>query len=510
MPADVVVVGSGPNGLAAAVTLVRAGLEVRILEASADAGGGARSVPLGHDGVVTVRDVPGTDVGALSHEPCAAVHPLALASPFLRAFDLAARGVHLESPDVSYAHPLDDGAALAHRDLDRTVDELGREGRRWDATFRPLVERWSELASLTLDDRRDALRPRAGRTRSGEARRPGGIVGSAPVAAGLARALLTHPRHGRAGALLAGVSVHAMAPLSSPAASGTGLLLGTLAHVGGWPVPVGGSGAITAALLADLAAHGVGVETSRRVGSWDDLPSGADVVLTTDVPGALRIVGDRLRPGVRHALRRFRHGPGVATVSLVLDGPVPWRHGAVARTGTVHLGGTVDEIRAAQSATRAGRHAERPVVLLGDPTVVDPGRDRDGARVVWAYAHVPYGSTRDVTTDVLAQVARFAPDVGDRVLATRCVPAARLVDHGDNLTGGDIAAGAVTAWQMIARPRLALDPHHLGTVDGRIVQLGSSATPPGPGVHGMGGHLAARSLLARRGLREGELGPVRR
>lgn len=507
---DVVVVGSGPNGLAAAVTLVRAGLRVRVLEAEDTAGGGARTLPLGRDGLVVRPGFDAEQVAALPHDVCSAVHPLALASPFLRAFDLAAHGVRLVSPDISYAHPLPDGAVLAHRSLDATVASLGREGDAWRRTFRPLVDRPDVLASLLLGDRRTLLAG-GSRTRSARTGRAPGVTppastrGFLRVAAALADGLLRAPRSDRAGALLAGVAVHAMAPLSSPAATGTGLLLGTLGHAGGWPVPVGGSRAIVDALLAGLRAHGVEVETGRRVTSWGDLPSGADVVLTTSVPRALGIVGQRLPRHVRAALRRFRGGPGAAAVQLVLDGPVPWADARVGAAGTVHVAGTVDDVRRAQAAVRAGRHAERPVVLLGDPTPWDPARERDGLRVVWAYAHVPAGSGRDVTDDVLAHVARYAPDVRDRVVATRCVPASRMSAHDENLLGGDIAAGAVTAWQMLARPRLAADPHHLGEVDGRHVLLGSSATPPGPGVHGMSGHLAALSLLRRRGVRPGPL-----
>lgn len=486
---DVVVVGSGPNGLAAAVTLVRAGLSVRVLEAEDTAGGGARTLPLGTDGLVVRAGVDSEQIAALPHDVCSAVHPLALASPFLRAFDLASRGARLVSPDISCAHPLRGGAALAHRSLEQTVDGLGSEGAAWRRTFGPLTERPDALAGLLLGDRRTAL----------------GGPGRLRAAAALTHALLRAPRTGRAGALLAGVAVHAMAPLSSPAATGTGLLLGALGHLGGWPVPVGGSRTIIDAMLADLRAHGVEVETGRRVTSWGDLPAGADVILTTSVPRALGIVGRHLPRSVQVALSRFRSGPGAAVVQLVLDGPVPWTDARVADAGTVHVAGDVTDVRRAQAAVRAGRHAERPVVLLGDPTPWDPARERDGLRVVWAYAHVPQGSDRDVTDDVLAHVARFAPDVRDRVLATRCVPAARMSAHDENLVGGDIATGAVTAWQMLARPRLAPDPHLLGDVDGRLVLLGSAATPPGPGVHGMGGHLAALSLLRRRGARPGPL-----
>lgn len=520
---DVVVVGSGPNALAAAVTLARAGLGVRVLEAQPTVGGGARTHLLGTSGVVLGPGVPGGArssrgagtwggdaagrahdvadvaglVAALPYDVCSAVHPLALASPFLRHFDLAARGVRLAAPDVSYAHPLTDGprgrAAVAYRDLARTVERLEEagsgQGRAWARAFGGTAPRADAVARLLLDDRRRAAREPA-------------------AAAAFAAGMVAAPRSGAAGALFAGVAVHAMAPLGSPAASGTGMLLGTLGHGDGWPVPVGGSQAITDALVADLLAHGGTIDVGRRVGTWRELPPARDYVLGTSAATALAVLGDRLAPRVRAGLARFRTGPAAASVQLVLDGPVPWADPEVGRASVVHVVGSVAQARAAQAAVRAGQHAQRPVVLLGDPLVGDPGRARGGLRVCWAYAHVPAGSTRDVTADVLAQVERFAPGLRDRVVATRCVPAAALADHDENLAAGDIASGAVTAWQMLARPRLAWDPHLLGDVGGGArAFLASAATPPGPGVHGMGGWLAARSLLRRRGLVGPDLSP---
>ncbi len=508
---DVVVVGSGPNGLAAAVTLARAGLSVEVLEAQPTPGGGARTAPLGLRGVVQRRADASTDViASLPHDLCSAVHPLGLASPFLREFDLGARGVDLAVPEISYAQPLVEGphgrAAIAYRDLDRTVDGLGADGAAWRRTLAPLVAHADAVVELTLGDRRRLLlaghrpgewTPRASVT---DLRGPD-LWRAFRAAAALGAGVLNRPTDGPAGALFAGVAVHSMSPIRGPVAGATGLLLATLGHSVGWPVPVGGSQAIADALLADLEAHGGQVLTGRRVTRRADLPPARDYLFDTAVPAVLASLGDELPVHVRAQLRRFTHGPGASAVTLVLDGPIPWADPDVARSGTVHVAGTAGEIARAQADIRAGRDPERPMVLLGDPVVVDPSRERDGLRAVWTYAHVPSGSTTDMTERVLAQIERFAPGVRDRVVATRCIPAGRLPEHDEAMVGGDISLGAVTAWQMLARPQVAWDSHYLGEVRGGAgAYLGSSAALPGPGVHGMAGWAAARSLLTRRGL----------
>lgn len=489
---DAVVVGSGPNGLAAAVTLARAGLGVRVLEAQPTIGGGARTVA-----------IPELADGML-FDLCSAVHPMAWASPFFRSFDLSARGVELVAPEVAYAHPLDgDRAGIAFRDLARTADRLGPDGDAWSDLLGPLAAGWRQVTALALGDKR---------TVRGMAEGVPGLDGhTLPVRAlasmvrpGLrfGTALLEQggPRWDRrfftdeAKALLTGVAAHNITPLPSFGGAGTALLLAALAHAdGGWAIPVGGSQAIVNAMVRDLEAHGGTVETGRRVESWSDLPPARAVFFDSTPSTLLRIAGDRIRPGRRAALRRFRHGNAAAKVDFVLDGPVPWRVPDVGRASTVHVGGTRAELVAAEDSVAHGLHADHPVVLVSDPSVADPSRPRGPVRPLWTYAHVPAGSPQDVTEAVTRQIERFAPGFRDVVVGSRCIPAAQMERHNQNYPGGDISAGAATMWQMVARPTLAPDPYQVS----EGLYLCSASTPPGPGVHGMGGWHAARRALLR-------------
>ncbi|UFU07221.1 phytoene desaturase family protein [Ruania halotolerans] len=475
---DAVVIGSGPNGLTAAVTLARAGLEVTVLEAQAIPGGGARTLD-------------SSLAEGLRYDICSAVHPLALASPAFGEFDFAARGVQLITPEISYAQPLDGGrAAVAYRSLGRTVAELGADGSAWHRFFAPLVENAELLTALVLGNRREL---------------PAGTLTVDGVRALVAAALRLLEqgtpawnlrfREDLAPALLTGVAAHAISRLPSPAAAGTSVMLATHAHTVGWPIPVGGSGSLTAALIADLEAHGGRVVTEHEVTAWHELPRARAYLADLSPAGLLRIWGDRMRPSVRDALARFRYGDAAAKVDFVLSGPVPWADERVGRASTVHVGGSRAEMAYAEREVAQGRLPERPMVLFSDPTVADPAREVGGLRPGWAYAHVPAWSAADVTEAVTAQIERFAPGFRDVVVSSRCIPANRLAEHNANYIGGDIAAGALSVMQVAARPRLTLDPYAT-SIPG--VYLCSQSAPPGPGVHGMAGWHAARRALTQR------------
>lgn len=475
---DVVVVGSGPNGLAAAVTMARAGLGVVVLEAQPTVGGGARTADLGL--------APG-----IEHDLCSAVHPLATSSPFFRAFDLVARGVELRAPAISYAQPLDGGrAGLAYRDLERTVDNLGPDGDAWRRLFGPLVRDLEAVLAVSLGDMRGIPAP---------LRSPAGVRGA--VAFGLrvleqGTALWNRPFTADAApALLTGVAMHAISALPALAPAGTALMLGALAHHGGWTLPVGGSQAITDALVADLEAHGGQVRTRHRVATWAELPRARAYLLDTSPGAAAQIWGERLPADVRRRLRRHRHGDAASKVDFVLSGPVPWAAPEVGGAATVHVGGTREEMAAAELDVARGVHPRQPAVLLSDPTVADPGRSHGGLRPLWTYTHVPAGSTLDMTEAVTAQIERFAPGFRDLVVASRAVPAARLVEANESYVGGDIAGGAMTMPRVVLGPTGRWDPYRLG-IPG--VYLCSAAAPPAPGVHGMNGWHAARRALRDR------------
>ncbi|MCU1513381.1 MAG: NAD(P)/FAD-dependent oxidoreductase [Microbacteriaceae bacterium] len=465
--ADVVVVGSGPNGLAAALTMARAGLSVRLYERAATVGGGTRSAELTLPGYL--------------HDVCSAVHPLAFSSGFFRKFELAKR-VRFAVPQVSYAHPLDGGkAGLAWRDLERTADGLGVDGRSWQKLLGPLVARADEVAQFTGSQLLQVPRhPLTAMLFGLRALEQGSIDWNTRFSGEIAPALLT------------GVFAHAVRPMPSVATAAAGLVLATAAHNGGWPIPVGGSQAIADAMSADLLAHGGEIITDAEITSLDELPN-ARAVLFDTTPRALgSIAAGRLPAAYLGALGRYRYGNAVAKVDFALSGPVPWANPGVAQAGTVHVGGTRAEMAASEADVAAGRHPGNPYVLVSQPSRWDPSRAPADHHVLWAYTHVPRGSKEDRSEAIIAQIERFAPGFRDLILATASSSAMDVAAYNPNYVGGDIGAGDVSFGQLVARPVLSPEPWR---TPGRGIYLCSAATAPGPGVHGLGGYYAARSAL---------------
>ena len=461
------VVGSGPNGLAAAVVLARAGIRTTVFESAATIGGGARTAEL---------TLPG-----YRHDLGSAVHPLAVASGFFRRFELSRR-IELATPNISYAHPLDHRpAAIAYRDLERTAEQLGVDGQAWRQLFAPLVERAQKVAQFTGSS---LLRAPAHPLTTA-------LFGLRALEQG-SPAWNLRWRDAAAPALLSGVAAHSVRPMPSLSTSGTALALATAAHAGGWPIPIGGSQAIIDALADDLRAHGGSIETGVEITDLRQVGP-VDAVLLDTTPRALvRLAGEALPSGYRRRMLAYRHGDGVAKVDFALSGPVPWIDPELHGAPTLHLGGTRDRIAAAEAAVARGQHADDPYVLVSQPSILDATRAPAGHHVLWTYTHVPHGSTLDQTEAIIRQIERWAPGFRDIVLASASATAMDLQRQNANYVGGDIATGAATLWQLAARPTLSIDPWRTPMPG---VYLCSSATPPGPGVHGLAGAYAARSAL---------------
>ncbi|MEX0816045.1 MAG: NAD(P)/FAD-dependent oxidoreductase [Gaiellales bacterium] len=460
MSSDAVVVGSGPNGLAAAITFARAGRSVLLREANDTIGGGARSAELTLPGFV--------------HDTCSGIHPFVPGSPFFREVPLP-EFVH---PAVPLAHPLDDGSAvLLERSLEQTAAGLGEDAGAYRRLVGPVVENWRKLEEAVLGPL------------LGVPRHPL-VLGRFGLNALQPTTWITRRFAGeQARALFAGCAAHAMLPLERSPSAAFGLILLAAGHLFGWPFPRGGAQKISDALAEHLRSLGGEIETGRAV---DELPRARTVLCDLTPRGLLRIAGDRLPRDYARRLERYRYGPGTFKLDYALDGPIPWKAAACARAGTVHLGGTAEEIAASERAPWEGRHAERPFVLLAQHSLFDPTRAPKGKHTAWAYCHVPNGSTFDMTERIEAQIERFAPGFRERVVARHVMPPAELERRNANLVGGDLNGGAATLWQTLARPVFKLNPYATPL---RGVYLCSSSTPPGGGVHGMCGHLAARAAL---------------
>ncbi|HZG65154.1 MAG TPA: NAD(P)/FAD-dependent oxidoreductase [Herpetosiphonaceae bacterium] len=464
---DAVVVGAGPNGLAAAIELARAGRSVLVVEAAPTVGGGTRSAELTLPGFV--------------HDVCSAIHPLGMASPFFQGLPLADHGLQWIQPPVALAHPFDDGSAvMLHRSIDETAALLGWDGRAYRALMGPMAASWNMLGGEILRPLRLPRHPLA-------------LINFGVRAIWPARLLAEGVfRDERARGFFAGLAAHAIMPLERLPSAAFGIMLGTMGHVVGWPLPRGGAQTIADAMASYLRSLGGEILTDARVDALDDLPPAHDVVCDVTPRQLLRIAGERLPDGYRRALGRYRYGPGVFKIDWALDGPIPWTAPECAQAGTVHLGATLPEIAASEWAMWRGSHHDRPFVLLAQQSLFDSSRAPEGKHTVWAYCHVPHGSTCDMTEDIEAQIDRFAPGFRDRILARNVMGPAAMERYNANYVGGDINGGVQDLFQHFTRPVARIIPYAT-PVPGLF--LCSSSTPPGGGVHGLCGYFAARAVL---------------
>jgi phytoene dehydrogenase-like protein len=470
---EVIVVGSGHNGLAAAIEMARGGFPVTVLEAANSIGGGSRS------GEITL---PG-----FRHDICSAIHPLAASSPFFKVLPLQSHGLHWIEPPAALAHPFDDGsAALLSRSIAETVASLdAADAAPYAHLFSPLVDRWEEISSGVLGPilsmpRHPLLMARFGlhALRSAQGVASGSFAGE------------------RARALFGGLAAHSFLPLDKSGSAAFALVLGILGHVTGWPFPAGGSSSIPESLAGYLETLGGKIVTGRRVASIDELPAQALIFFEVTPRQLLEIAGERFGSRYRRRLSQYRYGPGVFKIDWALSAAIPWRARECSLAGTVHLGGTLAEIAASEREVWEGGHPERPFVLVVQQSLFDAARAPEGKHTGWAYCHVPNGSGVDMTERIESQLERFAPGFRDLILARHVINTGGYQLYNENYVGGDINGGVQDLAQMIARPVAGFKPYQ--TDDDRIY-LCSAATPPGGGVHGMCGYLAARCAIDRHG-----------
>src|SRR5881392_1093578 len=465
---DAIVVGSGPNGLAAAITLARAECSVVVYEANATIGGGARSAEL---------TLPG-----FLHDVCSAVHPLAAGSPFFKTLPLERLGLQWIEPEIPLAHPLDNGsAACLYRDIDVTAEQLFDDSGAYRRLMKPLARNWENLSI-------EFLQPMLHWPQHPITLAHFGILALCPATLLASLLFRREPARG----LFAGIAAHSFLPLEAPVSSAFALVLGLAGHAVGWPIPRGGSQQISNALAAYLRELGGKIEIEHRVDDLNDLPKSRAVILDISVWEFLRIAGHQMPPRYRRRLESFRHAPGIFKIDYALSERVPWKAEACSRAGTVHLGGTMNEIAAAETDVSKGKIPERPFVLVAQQSLFDETRAPAGQHTLWVYCHVPFNCSVDVSDRIEAQIERFAPGFRDCVLARHKMNAAALEKSNSNLTGGDINGGAANLAQLIARPIFSPRPYRT-PLEG--VYLCSASTPPGGGVHGMCGHHAARAAL---------------
>ena len=466
---DAVVVGAGPNGLAAAIELARAGKSVAVFEAASTPGGGCRSAELTLPGFV--------------HDVCSAIHPLALASPFFKSIPLTELGVRFRHPSAPLAHPLDDGdAAVLERSVPETAEGFGADARAYVRLMGSLARNADKLIVDILGPLRVPHHPIA-LARFG--------LPAVRSAHGLASARFDEPR---ARALFAGIAAHSMMSLRRPPTAAYGLLLAVIGHVYGWPAVEGGAQKLTDALVAHLKSLGGRISTGHRIESLGELPQSKAVLFDLTPRQVVDIAGDALPTRYRRRLERYQHGPGVFKIDFALNEPIPWKADVCRRAGTVHLGGTLEEVAASEDAVCRGRLVERPYILLAQQTTFDETRAPEGKHTAWAYCHVPTGSSFDMSERIEAQIERFAPGFRDTVIARSTMTAPELEAYNANYIGGDISGGVQHFGQLFTRPAIRFDPY---STPNKRLYICSSSSPPGGGVHGMCGHYAARSALRR-------------
>lgn len=469
---DVVIVGAGPNGLSAGITLQQAGCRVLLLEAKPTIGGGMRTAEL---------TLPG-----FKHDICSAIHPMAKISPFFESIDWSAYGLKFVNPPVAAAHPLDSGVAAAlFPSLDQTADSLGIDASEYRNLLSGFVSHFDRLKHDFLGPLKWPSDPIGLATFGLKAMQPATVLGK-------------RFRTNEARALFAGMAAHGIQPLSNIASSAIALVLMAAGHISGWQIPVGGSQSIADAMAAHFRLLGGVIETGIEVKSLQQLPSSKAVVFDCTPRQLLQIAGHKFSSLYQWQLERYRYGMGVFKVDWALDGPIPWRDEWCRQAGTVHVGNTLEEIAANEALTSKGQHVERPFVLLGQQSLFDPTRAPEGRHTGWAYCHVPFGSEKDMTEAIEKQVERFAPGFRDRIIGRHTMNTRAIQEYNPNYIGGDINGGVQDLTQLFTRPALRWSPYRTSA---KGLYICSSSTPPGGGVHGMCGYHAAKAVIRDLGIK---------